>query len=84
MTIKVSIGKLSLAAPVEDVVKQEANINSLRILPITLQHVAPLETLAFHHRDPFDRLLVCQCLVENLTIVSADRALDQYPIIRVW
>jgi len=43
-----------------------------------------LTTLPLHHRDPFDRLLVAQAMVEDIPLVSGDPALDAYPIIRLW
>jgi PIN domain nuclease of toxin-antitoxin system len=48
------------------------------------KHVSVLTTLPLHHRDPFDSLLVAQALVEGIPLVSADAALDQYPITRFW
>ena len=43
-----------------------------------------VETLPFHHRDPFDRLLVAQAMEEKLSLLSADKQLDPYPVDRVW
>ncbi len=48
------------------------------------RHVAKVETLPFHHRDPFDRLLVAQALSEKMTIISADTVLSKYGIKRLW
>jgi PIN domain nuclease of toxin-antitoxin system len=53
-------------------------------LPIEPKHTAALTTLPFHHRDPFDRLLVAQALVEQVSVLSADAALDAYGITRLW
>jgi PIN domain nuclease of toxin-antitoxin system len=55
-----------------------------RILPIEIKHTAALTTLPFHHRDPFDRLLVAQAIVEQIPLVSNDPALDAYPVRRLW
>ncbi len=54
------------------------------LLPISLAHVARISTLPFHHRDPFDRMLIAQSLTENMSIVSADSVLDAYGVIRLW
>jgi PIN domain nuclease of toxin-antitoxin system len=56
----------------------------ITLLPIDVTHVARLQALPFHHRDPFDRMLAAQALVEGLTLVSADSAFDAYGMPRVW
>jgi len=52
----------------------------LQLLPIELEHVLALSTLPSHHKDPFDRLLIAQAIVEEATLVSADSKLSAYPI----
>jgi PIN domain nuclease of toxin-antitoxin system len=54
------------------------------ILPIEPRHSAELVALTYHHRDPFDRMIVAQAMVEQMPIVSIDPALDAYPIRRIW
>lgn len=84
LSIKVSIGKLQLTESVIDLVQfQQAQIG-IRLLPITLAHLELIETLPFHHKDPFDRLLIAQAQVENLTVVSIDAAFDAYSVNRLW
>jgi PIN domain nuclease of toxin-antitoxin system len=59
--------------------------NDISVMPVEIRHLAPLETLPFHHRDPFDRLLISQSLVENIPILSADSAFDAYQgVTRLW
>ena len=53
-------------------------------LEFTLEHIERQAMLPLHHRDPFDRMLVAQAMIERLTLVSADAILDQYGIDRVW
>ncbi len=84
IAIKASIGKLILAQPYNVLIPQQLALNSIEILPINLAHLALLSTLPFHHRDPFDRLLVAQAMVESLEVVSADASLDAYSITRLW
>jgi PIN domain nuclease of toxin-antitoxin system len=84
VAIKVGIGKYSLAEPVELFFERELAMNQFRILPIEPRHVAPLTTLPMHHRDPFDRLMIAQAMVEQIPIVSADAIFDAYPIQRLW
>ena len=59
-------------------------LNDIDLLPITIEHLEIVASLPFHHRDPFDRLLISQALVENLSILSVDIAFDAYPIKRIW
>jgi PIN domain nuclease of toxin-antitoxin system len=55
-----------------------------RATPDQLKHLFEIARLPLHHRDPFDRLLIAQALVESIPIISADPAFDQYPIERIW
>ena len=84
VAIKVSIGKLSLGEPSQTFLEREIPGNNFELLPISLQHATGVETLPFHHRDPFDRLLIAQALLENVPMVSADVAFDPYPVTRLW
>ena len=84
MAIKVSIGKLTLPAPVEQFFPDQLATNGFRLLPIELAHVARVATLPRYHGDPFDRLLVAQSLVENLPVVSAESIFGKYGVKRVW
>ncbi|HVX61166.1 MAG TPA: type II toxin-antitoxin system VapC family toxin [Pirellulales bacterium] len=58
LAIKVSLGKYQLAEPLDEFVNREVEINGVTILPIQPTHAAQVAGLPFHHRDPFDRLLV--------------------------
>ena len=58
MSIKSRLGKLSLEQPIEHFITGQAQHNRFEILPITLRHIAAVETLPLLHRDPFDRLLI--------------------------
>jgi PIN domain nuclease of toxin-antitoxin system len=58
--------------------------NDLVLLPISLAHAARVADLPFHHRDPFDRLIIAQSLVEGVPVVSSDELLDRYGVERVW
>ena len=58
--------------------------NNMTILPIEISHTAQLTTLPFHHRDPFDRLIIAQALAEKLPVVSIDSQFDAYGVERVW
>lgn len=84
IAIKISIGKYALTEPVDQFFVREIAVNQFDILPIQPGHVAPLTNLPFHHRDPFDRLLIAQAIVEQIPVVSADAAFDAYPVQRLW
>lgn len=84
IAIKVGINKLTLTEPFEPFMNGTIAHNDLSILPITVRHAAELIALPLHHRDPFDRLLIAQALVEGAPVVSSDAAFDVYPITRVW
>jgi PIN domain nuclease of toxin-antitoxin system len=58
--------------------------NEFAILPIEVAHAATVIKLPFHHKDPFDRLLISQSIVEKIAIVSADIVFDSYGVTRLW
>ena len=84
IAIKLSLGKYALAEPYDDFIRHAIFDNGFDILPIEPRHTAALVSLPFHHKDPFDRLLIAQALVEGAPLISADAALDAYPIQRLW
>jgi PIN domain nuclease of toxin-antitoxin system len=84
MAIKVSLGKLTVESSLGRFVAAQMAANGFQPLAITLSHVARVAALPFHHRDPFDRLLVAQAIDEDLSIVSADPVFQKYGVHRVW
>jgi len=58
--------------------------DKINLLDITLEHIDVIETLALHHRDAFDRLIIAQGIAENLRILTDDSAFDLYPAQRLW
>jgi PIN domain nuclease of toxin-antitoxin system len=79
MTIKISIGKLELMddfGTIETTLTQQG----IHILPIQTSHLQHLLSLPFHHRDPFDRLIIAQALVEEMTLVSDDKSFPLYSV----
>ena len=60
--------------------EEQLGRQSFELLPVLLRHTNPLESMPYHHRDPFDRMLVAQAITEGLTIVTADRKLRNYPV----
>ena len=84
IVIKVSIGRLPIPGPLDSFIPEQLSTNRIVLLPIELKHLLEIARLPLHHRDPFDRLLIAQAVVEGIPIVSADPAFDQYPIERIW
>ncbi len=84
IAIKIALRKYALPESFEVFMEREIVINDFHILHIELKHVATLTTMPFHHRDPFDRLLIAQAIVEQIPIVSNDTAFGPYPITRLW
>jgi PIN domain nuclease of toxin-antitoxin system len=84
IAIKISLGKYTLSKPYEEFMERGIVENGFVILPIELKHTAVLTTLPFHHRDPFDRLIIAQAMVEGIAVVSGDAAFDAYPVTRLW
>lgn len=83
IAIKVSLGKYALPEPYDIFMEREIATNDFCILPIEPKHTAVLTTLPFHHRDPFDRLLIAPAMVETIPILSVDTAFDAYPVTRL-
>lgn len=87
MAIKFTIGKLQLPDTRRTFAEQlieQLSLNSISILPINPAHLFHTVSLPLHHRDPFDRLIVAQCLHEGIPIISVDSVLDSYGVTRWW
>ncbi len=84
MAIKTSLGKLQLSQPFDLFVTNQLMLNDITILDITISHTLHVAALPLHHRDPFDRLIIAQSMTESFPIISTDRMLDSYEIVRIW
>jgi PIN domain nuclease of toxin-antitoxin system len=84
IAIKSSLGKLDVGLSIEALVEQQIIGNAIDLLAITTNHLAVVATLPLHHRDPFDRLLIAQAMVENLPIIGIDKVFDEYAVQRLW
>jgi PIN domain nuclease of toxin-antitoxin system len=84
VAIKSSLGKLKLPAPYVDIFPRQLDTNGVGLLPITPAHCSVLLTLPFHHRDPFDRLLLAQAKAEGLTLVTDDGQFGAYGVPLLW
>ncbi len=83
MGIKYTLGKLTLKADLERIFELIED-SGISILPITSAHILTSTTLEFHHRDPFDRLIIAQAKREGLTIISKDSIFQAYGINLMW
>jgi PIN domain nuclease of toxin-antitoxin system len=82
--IKVQAGKLLLPQPAGPYLVRKLSQNRIEVLPITLDHVLKTETLPFHHRDPFDRVIIAQGIKEKWPIVTADPWFARYAVDVIW
>lgn len=78
--IRTQLGKLHLDINLETIINDNIHSGFIKLLPIRLNHILALKTLAFYHKDPFDRLLIAQSIEENLTLVSADSYFSEYNV----
>ncbi|NPV53382.1 MAG: type II toxin-antitoxin system VapC family toxin [Firmicutes bacterium] len=84
IAIKARLGKLHLTDELESFIPAQLSANAISILPVYLSHTLHVYSLPYHHRDPFDRLLVAQAQVENLPILTADPQISLYTVEVIW
>lgn len=84
ISIKLSLGKLQLSENWSSLLLQELSVNQIQRLPITDEHCIQLVELPFHHRDPFDRMLIAQSLVEDMVLLTRDRNIRRYKLETLW
>ena len=84
MTIKVSLGKLTLDRTLPHFLNDYLDDFSFVILPIERTHLPTLQTLPLYHRNPFDRLLIAQSIAEGLPLVPNDTNVPLYPVQQIW
>lgn len=84
IAIKYRLGKLALPADFEAIFPHQLTVNRIEVLAIEIPHLYHLNKLDFHHRDPFDRLIIAQALAEDLPIISKDGAFQAYDVRCFW
>lgn len=84
IAIKAGLGRLTVPGDLESFLTEQLSRNALEVMPVHLSHALRVHSLPFHHRDPFDRLLVAQAMVERLSLLSADSQLSRYPVEVIW
>ncbi|MDM8568508.1 type II toxin-antitoxin system VapC family toxin [Thiotrichales bacterium HSG1] len=84
IAIKTSQKKLELSQPFDILIPRELANNKFTQLPIVVNHLIQLGNLPFHHRDPFDRILIAQSQFEQVPLISRDSEFDNYELERIW
>jgi PIN domain nuclease of toxin-antitoxin system len=84
MAIKLSLGKLKMPAAFERYVTEQMYANGFSEMAIGFRHIASCAKLPWHHRDPFDRMLIAQAIGEEVAIVSRDAVFAEYGVQRIW
>jgi PIN domain nuclease of toxin-antitoxin system len=84
MTVKYGLGKLPLADLPYIYIPTERKKHEIESLPLVEEAVAQLGKLPIHHKDPFDRMLICQAIEHDLTILTSDGLIVQYPVKTAW
>ena len=84
IAIKTSLGKMGLSGSFETVIPKQLEKNGFEVFGITFEHLVLVSSLPFYHRDPFDRLIIAQSLVDNMSIIGVDTIFDSYSVSRVW
>lgn len=84
MAIKAGLNKLKLHTAVREYIMTRIKKHDIQVLDISIEHCSKVENLPFHHKDPFDRLIIAQGIIENLPILTDDKDFDSYPITKIW
>jgi PIN domain nuclease of toxin-antitoxin system len=82
--IEVQAGKLPLPKPTGRYLVKKLSENRIELMPLQLDHVLKIESLPTHHRDLFDRVLICQSLEEDIPIITSDPLFERYPVEIIW
>jgi PIN domain nuclease of toxin-antitoxin system len=84
IAIKVGLGRIEAPKNLRRFLADQIRRNGFKILPVKLDHATQTATLANHHRDPFDRLLIAQAIIEDATLVTRDTLVQRYHIRTIW
>lgn len=84
IVVKHGLGKLKLSESPTEFIRRRIENNNLIELPISMEHATNLQNLPLIHRDPFDRLLISQSMVESMPLLSADQQMRAYSIDCIW
>ena len=80
LSIKVNTGKLTIPQPLDKLVAQECPQDNIKIIDIKPIYAIDAGSLPLHHKDPFDRMIITQATIENLTVVTSDTVFQKYDL----
>ncbi len=84
ISIKARLGRLEVPEDLRRFIADQLSRNAFQVLPIYLSHTLHTRVLPDHHRDPFDRILVSQAILEEMLLLSVDPKISHYPVEVVW
>ncbi len=84
LSIKLSVNKLQLKLPLNEFIMKETEKHNLMLLPVSLLSIYHCQLLPLIHRDPFDRILASQSIIEKIPLISSDKIFDEYNIKKIW
>jgi PIN domain nuclease of toxin-antitoxin system len=84
MAIKHSRGRLSFSDPFEGFIAEQLEVNGIETLDVKKEHAIYVHNMPFHHKDPFDRLLIAQSMIGLMPLISKDSEFDSYSVQRLW
>ena len=84
MVIKTALGKLKLPDHPETFIRKQLVLAQIHELPVTFKHAFSLQQLPTYHKDPFDRILICQAIAGGMTILTPDTRISSYPVQVEW
>jgi PIN domain nuclease of toxin-antitoxin system len=84
VVVKAGLGRLRLDDETDVFIDEQLEANAFEVLPLHLRHALALASVPDLHRDPFDRMLIAQALNDDLTVVSGDRQVSDYPVPVIW
>lgn len=83
MAIKINLQKLDLKKPLKQLITEVLETD-IQVLPLSFNDILIVSQLPFHHRDPFDRIIITQAITENLTVIGQDNHFKEYDISIFW
>lgn len=84
IAIKAGIGKLHLSEDLDTFINEQLMLNRITALPVQMSHALFVRKLPAHHKDPFDRVLIAQSLLEGIPLLTVDPLIVRYPVQTIW
>jgi PIN domain nuclease of toxin-antitoxin system len=84
ISVKHGLGRLPLPEPPEKFIPLQRESHGIEALPLEEEATLYLNRLPSSHRDPFDRMLICQAIVHGMVILTPDELITQYPVRSLW